>query len=145
MRLNTLAATAAFTILMMASAAHASNVRYYTELNGPNEMPPNDSKATGQVIATLDTVTKVFSYDVTYDGLSGPATAAHFHAPANPGSNAAPVVPVPAGAIMSGKIHGTATLTDAQVNDLNAGLWYFNIHTTAHPGGEIRGQMDLLH
>ena len=46
---------------------------------------------------------------------------------------------------MSGKIHGTATLTDAQVSDLNAGLWYFNIHTAAHPGGEIRGQMDLLH
>ena len=32
-------------------------------------------------------------------------------------------------------------LTDAQIADLNAGKWYFNIHTAANPGGEIRGQL----
>jgi hypothetical protein len=36
---------------------------------------------------------------------------------------------------------GAATLTDAQAADLQAGKWYFNIHTAAHPGGEIRGQV----
>jgi hypothetical protein len=39
-------------------------------------------------------------------------------------------------------IEGTATLTDAQIEDLNAGKWYFNVHTAAHPGGEIRGQLE---
>jgi len=36
---------------------------------------------------------------------------------------------------------GEATLTDAQAADLQSGKWYFNIHTAAHPGGEIRGQV----
>ena len=37
---------------------------------------------------------------------------------------------------------GTATLTDAQAEaELTAGRTYFNVHTAAHPGGEIRGQV----
>jgi hypothetical protein len=36
---------------------------------------------------------------------------------------------------------GEATLTDAQASDLMAGKWYFNIHTAANKGGEIRGQV----
>ena len=39
-------------------------------------------------------------------------------------------------------ISGTATLTDAQAADLEAGKFYFNIHTAANPGGEVRGQVD---
>jgi hypothetical protein len=42
---------------------------------------------------------------------------------------------------LASPITGTATLTDAQVASLEAGQWYFNIHTAAIPGGEIRGQL----
>ncbi|MDB5424047.1 MAG: hypothetical protein JWQ29_1463, partial [Phenylobacterium sp.] len=42
-------------------------------------------------------------------------------------------------------IKGTATLTDAQIADLNAGKWYFNVHTAANPGGEIRGTVTAAH
>jgi hypothetical protein len=42
-------------------------------------------------------------------------------------------------------IKGTATLTDAQIADLNAGKWYFNVHTAANPGGEIRGTLAMAH
>jgi hypothetical protein len=38
-------------------------------------------------------------------------------------------------------IKGDATLTDAQASDLQAGRWYFNVHTTAHVDGELRGQV----
>ncbi len=38
-------------------------------------------------------------------------------------------------------IDGTATLTAEQAKDLVDGKWYFNIHTKANPGGEIRGQV----
>ena len=40
-------------------------------------------------------------------------------------------------------IKGEATLTDAQAADLLAGRWYVNVHTRAHPGGEIRGQVGV--
>ena len=79
-------------------------------------------------------------YTVTYEGLSGPATAAHFHGPANAGQNAGVVVPF---ASAASPIKGEATLTDAQAADLLAGRWYVNVHTRAHPGGEIRGQVGV--
>jgi hypothetical protein len=34
-----------------------------------------------------------------------------------------------------------AVLTDPQESDLLNGLWYANVHTQAHGGGEIRGQV----
>jgi len=49
-------------------------------------------------------------------------------------------VPVPPDKLAS-PIKGDATLTDAQAADLAAGKWYFNVHTAAHGGGEIRGQL----
>ena len=108
-------------------------------LKGSDEVPANTEKGTGMVMATLDTATKVFSYEATYKDLTGPATAAHFHGPAAPGTNAGPVVPVPAP--VTSPIKGTATLTDAQIADLVAGKWYVNVHTAANPPGEIRGQV----
>ena len=81
---------------------------------------------------------KTFTYSATYKDLTGPAVAAHFHGPAAPGANAPPVLPV---TVTPSPLKGSATLTDAQIADLNAGKWYFNIHTMAHPPGEIRGQV----
>jgi CHRD domain len=122
------------------TASFAAVVNYTATLNAASEVPPNDTKGTGAVTATYDTVSKKFTYTATYSGLSGTATAAHFHGPAAAGVNAPPVVPVPATALAS-PIKGDATLTDAQAADLAAGKWYFNVHTAAHGGGEIRGQV----
>ena len=47
------------------------------------------------------------------------------------------------GVALASLITGSATLTDVQAADLMAGKWYFNLHTAAHPGGEIRGQVSL--
>ena len=87
---------------------------------------------------TYDPATHVLTYNVTYEGLTGPAAAAHIHGPADPGGNAPPVVPF---ANAASPITGTATLTDAQAADLAAGKWYVNVHTAANRGGEIRGQI----
>ncbi|MBW8748306.1 MAG: CHRD domain-containing protein, partial [Acidobacteria bacterium] len=38
-------------------------------------------------------------------------------------------------------LEGTATLSQEQTKDLLDGKWYFNLHTAANPGGEIRGQV----
>jgi hypothetical protein len=120
-------------------AAHAAEppVQLHGTLDGTHEVPPVQTDGKGRLEATLDRAAKTLTYSVTYQGLSGPATAAHFHGPADPGSNAGVVVPLQA----TSPIKGTATLTDQQMTDLLANKWYVNVHTQAHPGGEIRAQV----
>ena len=137
MKLGTLTMVAAAGLLA-ASAAQAATEKFAATLSGGQEVPANTTTGTGEVDAALDTATKAFSYHITFSGLTGPAMAAHFHGPAAPGANGPPVIPIPS---PSSPTSGTATLTDAQVADLEAGKWYFNVHTAAHPGGEIRGQL----
>ena len=110
-----------------------------TRLSGASEVPPVMSSASGTVEATLNKQTSELSWTVTYSGLSGPATGAHFHGPAMAGANAGVVVPI-TGSLAS-PIRGVASLTAAQAADLMAGKWYVNLHTAANPNGEIRGQL----
>ena len=81
---------------------------------------------------------KKLTWKGSYTGLTGPATAAHFHGPAETGKNAGVAVPI---APATSPLEGSATLTDAQAADLMAGKWYVNVHTAANKGGEIRGQL----
>jgi hypothetical protein len=98
--------------------------------------------ATGKADLTYDPATRVLTWNVSYSGLSGPATMAHFHGPAMQGKNAPPVVWLSEkGAAVSDPIKGQATLTPEQAQQMTAGEWYINVHTQANPGGEIRGQV----
>ena len=108
-------------------------------LSGASEVPAVKSDASGTVEASLNKETNVLSWTVTYSGLSGPATAGHFHGPAIAGQNAGVVIPLDGN--LASPIKGTATLTAEQVADLVAGKWYLNLHTAANPKGEIRGQV----
>jgi hypothetical protein len=126
-------------LLAVAPASFAASETYTAVLNTAAEVPPVDGKGSGMLTATYDTATKKLTYTVTYKELSGAAVAAHFHGPADAKSNAGVVVPVKE--ITPNQLKGEATLTDAQAADLQAGKWYFNIHTAANKGGEIRGQV----
>ncbi len=134
-------AALAIAALMSAGAARAEIIHFSATLTGADETPANTSMGKGQVSAELETTEKTLVYRATYTGLSGPAIAAHFHGPADPGATAPPVVMVGSA---SSPISGAAKLTSAQADDLLAGKWYFNIHTQAHPTGEIRGQLKRL-
>lgn len=127
-----------FGVLGGPSAARAETIALKAALKGSNEVPPNNSPASGEATATFDTQTKTLTWTITFKDLTGPAVAAHFHGPGEPGKNAGIVLPFKSA---QSPIEGTATLTEAQVADLIAGKWYANIHTAANPGGELRGQM----
>jgi hypothetical protein len=137
MRMGLVGAVVALCMLGV-GAAHAAKLDFSATLVGSSEVPPNTTAGTGEVKATLNTDTKAFTYTVTYSGLTGPAVAAHFHGPAAPGVNAPPVIMIMS---LPSPIKGESTLTDAQIADLTAGKWYFNVHTAEHKGGEIRGQL----
>lgn len=128
----------------MAVASCASSdsnvVAMQATLNGASEVPPNTSPGKGEAAVNLDKATKTLSWTVSYSGLTGDATAAHFHGPAAPGTNAPVIVPIATGSVPN-PATGSKVLTDAQIADLLAGKWYVNIHTKANPGGEIRGQV----
>jgi hypothetical protein len=138
-----IARAAAGLILMLGGAAlpalsaSAETVKMRADLKGSNQTPPNQTGGTGMINATFDTSSRMLTWQGTYSGLTGPATAAHFHGPAEPGKNAGIVVPSPA----ASPIQGSATLNETQAADLIGGKYYFNVHTAANPGGEIRGQV----
>jgi len=124
--------------VMFASPVFAETISFKAELKASEEVPPNDSKATGTVTATYDSASKKLTWKGNYSGLTGPATMAHFHGPAEVGKDASVAVPITPSA---SPFENSANLTDAQAADLMAGRWYVNVHTAAHPGGEIRGQL----
>jgi len=133
---RTLLATPAIGIAF-AGPAFAEKMK--ATLDGKSESPPNASAGKGTADVDYDAATKKLTWKLTYSGLSGPPTAAHFHGPAEPGKNASVAVAIPNPS--SSPVEGSATLTDAQAADLMAGKYYINVHTAADPAGEIRGQV----
>ena len=122
----------------VAVPAMAEIVNFKADLKASSEVPPTNSKGTGTVTATYDTSSKKLTWKGSYSGLTGPATAAHFHGPAPVGKNAGVAIPISPN---TSPFEGSATLTDKQAQELMAGEWYANIHTAANKAGEIRGQV----
>lgn len=112
------------------------NVTFKATLNGTSEVPTNASTATGTATLTFNTITKIFTITVNHT-IAAP-TNGHIHKGAV-GVSGSPVFPF---ATFTSPINYTSiALTAAQETDLYANLYYVNIHTTAYPGGEIRGQL----
>lgn len=109
---------------------------------GSQEVPAVTTSATGNLSGSYDTTSKSLIYTVTWTGLSGEATMAHFHGPALAGAIAPPMETL---TITANGTAGTATDTITATSALHAALLagqvYYNIHTAAHPDGEIRGQI----
>lgn len=138
MRKTILAATALLATAVALGYASAATEAYKGTLSGAAEVPPTTSKGAGTAAVNLDTATKQITYNVTYTGLTEPAAAAHIHCGAAAGANAGVAVPF---ATPASPITGSATLTDAQMADLQGGKCYVNIHTATNKGGEIRAQL----
>ena len=139
---------------------------YEAQLSGAAEGIPNLSPGTGFTTVTYDTAAQTMRVQISFSGLLGNTTAAHIHAPTtNPGVGTAGVatqtprfVGFPTG-VTSGSydqlfdmtqasswnasyITSNGSINNAQaalVAAMDAGNAYLNVHTTAFPGGEIRG------
>src|ERR1700689_3766795 len=136
---KTMLATLALGAAAITFAGPAFAEKMKATLDGKSEVPATTSAGTGTADIDYDAATKKLSWKLTYSGLTGPATAAHFHGPAGPTEKAGVAVAIPNAT--TSPVEGSATLTDAQAADLTAGKYYVNIHTAANPGGEIRGQV----
>ncbi len=130
-------------LLASGATGYAAATTFKADLKGSSEVPPNTTAGTGSVTASYDSATKTLTWNGTFSGLTGPATAAHFHGPAGPGKNAGVAIWISEkGKPLSSPFKGSTKLTDAQAADLMSGQWYVNVHTKANPGGEIRGQLE---
>ncbi len=124
--------------IALVTPASAEVMKMKVDMTSAQEVPPNPSAGKGTTDVTFDTTSKVLTWKTTYSGLTGPATMAHFHGPAEPGKNAPVIVPFKDA---SSGAEGSATLTDEQAKELLDGKVYVNVHTADNKGGEIRGQV----
>lgn len=135
-----LLAISLFSIAGSASMVYAADIVTLTgKLSGAAEVPPNSSQGTGTVEATLNKETNELKWKVVYSGLTGPASAGHFHGPATADQNAGIALGFK-GSVES-PISGEAKITPEQARDVSAGKWYVNLHTKQNPGGEVRAQV----
>lgn len=112
-------------------------VEFETTLSGANQVPANESSATGSAILSFDTETKIFLLKVEH-GIAE-TTMGHVHKGAV-GENGSVVFPL-ADNGASPQSFTSEPLTEEQEADLFNGLYYVNIHTEEFPDGEIRGNL----
>jgi CHRD domain/PEP-CTERM motif len=154
---------------LFAYSAQATTITYAAVLSGLAEIPANGSPGSGAATVIVDTALNTMEVKADFLGLVGITTASHIHCctvvPGGANVGVATNLPSFTGFplnVMSGSYDHIFDMTlaaswnpafvTAQGGIANAflalqagmasGNAYFNIHTQAYPGGEIRG---LLH
>ncbi len=129
--------------LVLAGHSHAAIWDITGIMQGIQEVPSNESTASGSVSGMLDDETNTFTWLVQFSNLTGgAATLGHFHTGAV-GQNGPALIHFTdqiAGQF-SGSANGASVLSNGNRDLLIAGGLYANIHNIEFPGGEIRGQL----
>lgn len=145
-----------FASILLVGLTAASVMHFRADLRGSNEVPPVNTSATGQAFLKYNVETGRLSFQVTVKNIP-PVVAAHIHcAPA--GQNG----PVGVTLFMGGPVNVNGLLAKGRIGApdagnncgwqtvadivaaIQAGNAYVNVHTTAHPSGEIRGQLTMF-
>ena len=135
----------ALLLVGLVSGVPAQTTKTFTvALSGLERTPPVVTNGFGQATVELDTRTGAVTVNGTYVNLTSAVTSVHIHGSARRGGNTGVFVGlIPTGG-NSGAFSGGGTLTPGQVQDLLGGLTYLNVHSSDHPLGEIRGQIDRV-
>jgi Ca2+-binding RTX toxin-like protein len=127
-----------------------TSVTFGGAVTGDQENPPVATMASGFTTFVYDSDTNRFYLDVFIAGIAqADLTMSHIHVGA-PGVNGGIIFDLGGGAAWTPQDGGLRrTLTDAEfpvanIGDLLAGNTYVNVHTTAFPGGEVRGQLNVV-
>lgn len=127
--------------LLFASGAARGQVLFVASLDGSQETPVNASKSKGTGWAILSADMKSITYGLTFAELSDTLTAGHFHVGV-PGIGGPVVHPI---SFTGNSSNGTwSNPPDSIIVQLFAGNVYLNVHSKAHTGGEIRGQLTAV-
>lgn len=106
-------------------------------LTGAQEVPSVSTKASGQSTITVANDRSV-SGSVLISDMT--ATAAHIHQGAS-GANGPVIIPLTRTSEKAFTVPANTKLTEAQYSAYKNGNLYVNVHSAAHPGGEIRVQL----
>jgi hypothetical protein len=156
MRRFSMALAGLFVLLVSATQAQAQTITFNAALSGGNEVPGVVTGSAGTSVVTWNTTTKAGTYRVDVYNMPVGTTASHIHVGA-PGVGGPVVInfTVPAGGISNDfALSGTFGCSDVTVRAaqginscedfeqaLLLGNTYVNVHSTANPGGEIRGPL----
>lgn len=114
---------------------------YLVYMNGGQENPPVNGTATGSGAISVNAAGTQALVTMRWNGLSGNATAGHVHA-GRSGVNGAVVCNLSPVAVATGQVVDfLCTFSPTQITSLRQAQFYLNVHTSANPGGEIRGQI----
>ncbi len=135
------------TMLTAGGVAAAGSGVLTATLTGSHQVPAVATTASGSSRVVIVGDGSTIFYQVFYSGLSGPVVAAHIHIGAV-GANGPIIFPLAvgpsgmSGTLSAAQFTGANGLTYAQALDaIRSGGTYVNVHTAAHPNGEIRGQL----
>lgn len=123
--------------LLLGVGAWAGELRMEVTLSGDHEVPPVQTEGSGSGVIVVDE-DRGISGSVTTENVAG--TMAHIHeAPAD--ANGPVVIPLEQTDDNTWSVPEGTQLTEAQYETLKEGHLYINVHTDAHPAGEVRGQL----
>jgi hypothetical protein len=141
-------------VLATAGVAYADDLKddlkFETELSGAEEVPPVETEGEGE--AKFESDGTSVDFELKWDDLTTPASAAHIHC-GETGMNGPVGVTLFMGTMgTEGEVESTFTAPDPGnacgwedladvLGAMATGGAYVNVHTTQHPGGEVRGQV----
>jgi hypothetical protein len=129
--------TVATAVLLAAGVGLASAANVHVRLTGKQETPPVKTMARGAGMIEVAADGSV-SGKVETHGIKG--TMAHIHEGAW-GQSGPPIIALAPGPHGTWAVPAGSKLTPHQYKEFLAGDLYVNVHSAAHPGGEIRGQL----